>query len=1135
MINLGESVQNGLRCNPMITLTNSYGQTISRRINGKIIKDYVNYVEVFEEKDEDSPLLIPVVTGIKETTTPLRLEGVLIRGNNLKYKSLDPNDVYLNKVLDDANFEMNKPLPSDEVVLKVTLEGNFLIAVSKTDTEERKMYLYKCANDEMMKYINTESSDSPGYKKSIDCKHLITINVNSFVDLAEAKDLKDFLVVRFKSENSVVYYKINKFDYTSIEINLKGYSPVMVWMAQLHANTIIICHYKSMSATPFTLFSLEGENLVKLPEPNIEQFRTSTEMEFKAGSLIEEAGSVYLYLAIAYPKTLTFLKFRLRIDRTGGNVALSKSGSDLFEEHKLDMINTKMCFLQNRLFIVNESVVSSTTLDGERIRNTTAYLVNLANPNLDYTYPLSDFELSKLTEISVVCDSFKNLIIVKGMIDQAEIRKPMTIFLNGESGNSNEKIIIVLESMRMENCLMGFTMSFVSEICMEPNPYKDQTKLFASRLIKVDSSSLTVFVQHDKTSKKSTIEVSAGTAKKHITIQAITSDGEYPIKVDLDHDFREEIKRRPTLDTKTVKTYDIIRNILKYDYHMLSVRVRSKSKARSTNTTTQSQAYHLNGITLRERISEVKKLASAASIEEITKNKAGDDTKFPQVMDEMVLTRDYMMGLTVTTRYQNLKTWITLYKFNAEDVQKSQFIGNFSIENVCAQSAFDYFMDSKGTTHFVIMVICNKGMSFIQEIHYYNTSGEIGLCLESNKLELSNKPVDMKIFASSTENYMEYFISVTAIEMTGITRLRFDKENMTEINHNSIFWYKLDILGQKRIIESNLASSNPIYKHTRFSYLIRLGSSKQLFILILGQCPYECGTDYLKVLEYDPEFEDFDKLPVYDIIPPKKKGFMERGGASWSRDIGCAYETEGEVRCYSLPINDLNNFATFILYHDPTNSTNPVRMKAPAMHYNVPDSMDEFPNMSIIDGYLVTDIMLITSAGKNNYINFYKLPPRDSPEANYDHLNYTYVWYSINKHKLFNDYDKDLALISHINSTGQQLLLINSDKMDEGPGKVYYLRDELSLEVTPNVTEVMLEDTELEFNYDRYLEFVIREQPIPKVEYWGTVFVVGLAVLGAAVLFVLIYCAIKYVRRARMPDYLDSGIDVFEANNSLMG
>ena len=57
-----------------------------------------------------------------------------------------------------------------------------------------------------------------------------TYKVNNLVSLQDAWDLKDFLVVTFKSENSVVYYKIEKYDYTITEHNLRGFDPTNIWL-----------------------------------------------------------------------------------------------------------------------------------------------------------------------------------------------------------------------------------------------------------------------------------------------------------------------------------------------------------------------------------------------------------------------------------------------------------------------------------------------------------------------------------------------------------------------------------------------------------------------------------------------------------------------------------------------------------------------------------------------------------------------------------------------------------------------------------------------------------------------------------------------------------------------------------------
>ena len=274
------------------SLVNEDEQGIKENIKAKITTDYVNYIT-------RAPNNISL-QGPPRSTSPVQMDIGSKFGNNLTLVSLDPSSVYISRILIDPKFNLLPPLGEEETIIKVTFEGEFLIAVSKTDEDERNMYVYKCFNEEVMKIVgNPDPSQPTSYYRSIDCKRLKEVAVNSFVNLVDAKDLKDFLVVRFKSENSVVYYKFNKFDYSSIEINLKGYSPAMVWMAQMQANRIIICHYKKSSMTPLTLFALDGENLAKIPDPpNIDQYKSTSGMQFKAGSLIEEEGVVFLYLAI---------------------------------------------------------------------------------------------------------------------------------------------------------------------------------------------------------------------------------------------------------------------------------------------------------------------------------------------------------------------------------------------------------------------------------------------------------------------------------------------------------------------------------------------------------------------------------------------------------------------------------------------------------------------------------------------------------------------------------------------------------------------------------------------------------------------------------------------------------------------
>ena len=138
-----------------------------------------------------------------------------------------------------------------------------------------------------------------------------TYKVNNLVSLQDAWDLKDFLVVTFRSENSVVYYKIEKYDYTITEHNLRGFDPTNIWLEQMSSNQILVCQYKLNAKVPFMIFRLEGDNLIKAEDPDVGSFSFDTDFRYLAASVIKESyNEIYLYVALTYPASLSFVKYK---------------------------------------------------------------------------------------------------------------------------------------------------------------------------------------------------------------------------------------------------------------------------------------------------------------------------------------------------------------------------------------------------------------------------------------------------------------------------------------------------------------------------------------------------------------------------------------------------------------------------------------------------------------------------------------------------------------------------------------------------------------------------------------------------------------------------------------------------------
>jgi hypothetical protein len=264
-------------------------------------------------------------------------------GNNLKYGTSD-NQIFIDHVLDNMDIVLEPP--TNKKLAKVVIEGDFLIGVE--EGRERIMYIYKCYKDVMIRGAYDSGIFKEENKPTFNCRQVTTIVVNSPVKLTEAKQLGHFLMVRFRSDNSVVYYKIDMYEYSFTEINLKGYDPTQVWMVQSDPNTIIICHFKSTSVNPYMLFSLHGEVLTRLPIPNFQQFvQPDINMKFLAGGLATINSKIFMYIGISYPQSISFLKYD--VTKAKDNTSLERSGHNLLHGSDIDPKACSMCFLLDKI------------------------------------------------------------------------------------------------------------------------------------------------------------------------------------------------------------------------------------------------------------------------------------------------------------------------------------------------------------------------------------------------------------------------------------------------------------------------------------------------------------------------------------------------------------------------------------------------------------------------------------------------------------------------------------------------------------------------------------------------------------------------------------------------------------------
>ena len=1056
-------------------------------------------------------------------------------GNNLRIESEDSEHLYISRNVTEPHFNLDIPLTDSVTVLKMTFEGDFLIAVVKNDEDERKMIIYKCYNEEVMKFVGAPTpAKSKYYYRSIDCKELKRVDVNSFVNLVDAKDLKDFLVVRFKSENSVVYYKFNKFDYSSIEINLKGYSPAMVWMAQMQANRIIICHYKKSSMTPLTLFALDGENLAKIPDPpNIDQYRSVSGLQFKAGSLIEEDGAVFLYLAIVYPNKISYLKFSLPANSNDSPI-LSKSSHELFEELGIDFSESEICFLRNMMFIAIQKF-TITELEGELIRTTSAYLVDLNNPNLDYKYPLQDFGLTNLTDISVTCHTDTNVIILKGVIDHPNERISKNVYLNGNFEYATNRVLQIQDGFNHQNCLTGFTKNFISELCTGSDPQKKQQPKFWSRLISVKNK-FNIYLEHGETNQSHTVKMIAGNKTELFEFMSITQGKEYPERISINSEFRnkfENLAQLPEEDRQPLEKFDLMREIIPdYSGHVLKASIKINN-----NDPTK-----LNGISMIERVIlglVIKKNMSMDIVEN------GTLEAYPNI-DSAAAKDNFVASLTITTKYQNLNTWISIYDFDYKNITNIRRVGRFEVKDqnvknpaqvsaqVCKKFHFDYYNTTDNvtnlvTTHFLFVVVCNEGVQSKQLLYYFAKHGNGSTSITPVHMHppfiSAAEPVEViSSLHKTSDTEVNFFITSSFF-----SKLRISPVRCLILGQSLNCSENLPLIGDDSYSRLDL---NDLYPSYRQAFTYPFGEEQTPFgvernfyiILLLDQAIMAAKFDPLNRILNETDFFNIS-VPDYDTDPGTH---IRDHKDNWPNYLKCKQEP-GHLRCAGVGSNP-QYIVSFVLYEDQKDTASPIKISNFVAHKGIPDCIDENPELLIIDGFISVDNLLISSTGRKKIILLYKTPPFNiaSTEvvAVQNKPEYIYAWYSIDKGEYFNDLRKKVQLFAFEGKkqAGDKVvtvkgLLMNSDKEDKGL-VVLYLNEKIELLVARTVRAEDLERASLQFNYEEPLDIIPAASIIERSKMWLWLLLSAIGICLLSFLIYFVWFSIKAVRRPRQPTYI---------------
>src|SRR3990167_412309 len=411
-----------------------------------------------------------VIGGEPGSSNNLPFDGLIMRGNDMKLTSTNKDKLYL---VYENDVKIYLDILPEFAFEQIIFQLQFMIGISKKTDFSKLLTVYICTKDINLKSLKQNKS-TKGYSPSLDCSYIINSTISSTVMLSEAKLLKDFLVLRFQTENSVTYVRFEKYDFAKLEIYLKGYSPDFVWMAQTDSNKIILCHFKYDAPNPFSLFVSDGELLQNLPTLNLDMYRQVRQKVFKAGSLIQEDGPVYLYLAMAlkvketsaknnYRGSISFMKYEVFDNGAPPKVRLR--GHNVFTADFLMNRRGDVCFLMNKMVILTEEIIQD-DVDFDPVYEVRVYLIDLLNPEFQYEVPLKEYDVSNMMDSKVICSLENNLIIVQGFLEKGNLKRAINILLSGDFQQAHKRILRISDKLAGDSCTLSCTSVYMVEACM---------------------------------------------------------------------------------------------------------------------------------------------------------------------------------------------------------------------------------------------------------------------------------------------------------------------------------------------------------------------------------------------------------------------------------------------------------------------------------------------------------------------------------------------------------------------------------------------------------------------------------------------------------------------------------------------
>jgi hypothetical protein len=629
------------------------------RLEGMIVDSIHNHLVI--KKDSVK------VEAFESSVVSISLKDIEVHGNN---PTISPSkNVFVDSLTEDVHFEIT-PFPNSRI-RKVVVEGDFVVA--SNDSREKYMWLYKCAAD-----IDVRISINSELNPYFSCKLMKKLRVNGLVQLVEAVELADFLIVRFRSENSVVYYKIDKYEFSVLEINLKGYDPTWVSMVQRDPNTVILCHFKPSSPNPLMLFSLHGETLTMMTEPNLQSYADEKNKVFQAGGLfLDKPGTVCLYVALLYPHSLGYLKYVIHT-HSNRRPVLIKSAFDLLEGRGVSQ-NGQLCFLPNKLFV----------LDKPPGKPMSATLIDLSNPHLFNVYPLKDFSMSTLLVQSVYCDARKNMIVVRGT--PIFLLRPVTIYLGADFNDANRRLIRIVNDNVGPDCELNDMRKYYVEVCLTS---KESNFPVTARFLRLPEQELKI-VMRDGESEL--INIKAGNVDKSITL--FKSPLKEPLRPDgyIREEFIQSISSHIKKENKESRVYSLDKDVLYHSGHYLGTRLYRMKKDELIPLTDGS-------VKIKDRMYSVLSLQRDDKFLNFTIQSIDGLPGF----DRLVRKGQYLVGISVITRLQVLSTWISIFTFSANSSLQIGVIGRMQIFDICIDLDFDVYAANNDTNLLYLAMVCNN-------------------------------------------------------------------------------------------------------------------------------------------------------------------------------------------------------------------------------------------------------------------------------------------------------------------------------------------------------------------------------------------------------------------------------------------